>query len=253
VTPLFSEVAQLGDAAFERAFLAGERCAKLFLSGEGDFGFGEGGMSDVALLAKLFESGGEGGESGLAFAFADFQGGSGIGEDLAFAGAFLFLGGEALDFEDDGLDFLFEEALGVLEGLKFTLTGGDGNFLGAKIGLGLLEAGLDLGLFGGQGAFLASGFGDLILELGGGGLEFGDLVFASENGGGGLAAAVAVQVAAGENAVAIEEFAGGGDKIVEAESGAGGFGGGGEVRGNEGGAKEAAQKGLNGVIGGDDG
>ncbi len=88
------------------------------------------------------------------------------GEGGAFLDTFLLLGGEALNFVDDGVDFLVERARGVLQGVEFALVGGDGDFLGAQLGLGLLEAGLEFGLFAEQNTFGAALLGDFLLKGG---------------------------------------------------------------------------------------
>ena len=173
-------------------FLAGERSAQLVLGGQRHFGFRQRGIGRIALLAQGFLRSGQGGDAGLPIALARFQAGGLRGQPLAFARAFRLLRGQAVDLIDDGLDFLQEEAGRILQGVEFALAGGDGHFPGAQFGLGLLQAGLQLGLLAEQRAFAPADFGDVLLQGSRRAVQVGDLVFAAEDGSGRRAGTVAV-------------------------------------------------------------
>src|SRR5437773_593047 len=85
--------------------------------------------------------------------------------------------------------------------------GGNGDFLGLEFGLGLLQGGLEFGLLALQGAFAAADFGDQFLQFAQRGSQFRDLILAPENRGGRFAVAVAIEIAAGVNAVRAEQVA----------------------------------------------
>jgi hypothetical protein len=183
LAPLVHEAAQFAHALFKRrTFLAGEPGDGLFLAGELDLGFGEGGVGVIPLEAEVFDLGGQAVTRSWALASAPSVSAGGR-RGLRASGRIAILGGKAVDLVDDGVDALVEDATRVLEGVELALVGGDGDFLGAQFGLGLLEAGLEFGLLRLQGALVSAGFTDLFLELGELALEFGDLVLTGENRG----------------------------------------------------------------------
>ena len=150
----------------------------------------------------------------LALLVGRFQRGGPRGQVLAFGRALGLLGRQAVDLENHGLDFLGEQAGGVFQGLELALARGDGDLPRAQFGLRLLQAGLQLRLLAQERALLPAGVADAFLQGAGGLAQFGDLIFAAQDGGGRPAVAVAVQIAAGEDAVPVEQIARWGDEVV---------------------------------------
>ena len=169
-----------------------------------DFGFGQRSRGGIALLAQIFQRGGDFHDLLAQRALAGFEFGGLLGERGAFLRAFLFLRGEALDFVNDGVDLLVQQPLRSLQRVEFALMRGDGHFLLAQFGLRLLKTGLQRSLFTEQRALVAAQFIDLFLRLGDLRFQFGDLIFAAEDGAGGLAGTIAGT--AGIDAVAGEQF-----------------------------------------------
>ena len=120
---------------------------------------------------------------------------------------------EAADFIDDSLDLLAEHARGILQSLEFALAGRNGDLLRAQFRLRLLQASLELGLLAQERPLLAAHFADAFLQRGHCLAQIGDLILASEDGRGGLAGAMPVEVAARINAVPVEQIARGRDKV----------------------------------------
>src|SRR6266404_2979754 len=85
---------------------------------------------------------------------------------------------------------------------------GNGHFLGAKLRLGLLQAGLKLGLLALQRSFAQTRRAYLIVQPGESGLQFRNLVLAAQNRSRGLSVAVSVKITTGINSVPAEQFAG---------------------------------------------
>ena len=111
-----------------------------------------------------------------------------------------------------------------------------------------METGLKFSLFADQGAFLAAELFDAFLELGEFGLEFGDLVFPSEDGTGGIAGAMTVGGATGVDAMSAEQFSLGCDVSEVAATVAPGDGGAGQVGNDPRGVEQASQEWLHGGI-----
>src|SRR5207245_1726136 len=106
------------------------------------------------------------------------------------------------------INFLVEQALRVFQSIELAFMSGNGHFLGAKLGLRLLQAGLKLGLLALQGSFPLTGRAYLIVQPGESSLQFRNLVLPAQNRSGGFSVAVSIKVTTGINAVAAEQFAG---------------------------------------------
>ena len=225
----------------------------MLLGRERNFRFGERGGRRVAVLAEFVESGAELGDEFLGGLLAHFARGHLLGEGGALGVPFLLLRGEALNFVNDGVDLLVQDALGILQRLELAFVRGDGDFLSAQFSLGLLKAGLQRGLFALKHALAAADFRDLFLQDRELSLEFLDLIFAAENGRGSLAVAVAVDLTAGIDAVTVEQFAGAGDVIKLALRLAPSGGSRCEVVDNDPSSKQRGDERADGVVGFDDG
>ena len=103
-----------------------------------------------------------------------------------------------------------------MQRVELALARGDGHFLGAQFRLGLLQAGLQLRLFAEQRALAPADFGDAFLQCGRRACNSAIWFLRPENGCGAPCRNLAVQITAGENAVAVEQFALGRDKIKRA-------------------------------------
>ena len=101
----------------------------------------------------------------------------------------------------------------IRDSLEFALPNGNGNLVRPQFRLRVLQPRLELRLFARESAFAAADVIDALLQRRHGGLQFGDLIFAPEDGGGGVAGAVAVEVTACEDAVPVEQIPGWRDKI----------------------------------------
>ena len=145
--PLLDDLGQFADALLQGLLLLLERGAHLLLGGQGHLALGQAGVGRVALLAQRLQLGGQasppatGGPARALPASAARAARAG-----ALLQPFLLLGGQALNFVDDRVDLLVQQALRVLQRVELAFVGGDGHFLGAQFGLGLLQAGLQLGL-----------------------------------------------------------------------------------------------------------
>ena len=124
------------------------------------------GRGGVALLPQVFQARGQRGDPLLAGLLARFQRRRPLGQRGALVVAFLFLRGEALDFVNDGVDLLVQQAAGILQRIELALARGDGDFLLAQFVLRLLQAGLQFRLLAQQRAALAAGLGHALLEFG---------------------------------------------------------------------------------------
>ena len=71
--PLFHQIAQLGQALFQRPFLVAERRAQLLLRGQRHFGFRQRGASRLPLLAEIFQRGRPFRQAGLGLLLARFR------------------------------------------------------------------------------------------------------------------------------------------------------------------------------------
>src|SRR5437667_8504129 len=89
----------------------------------------------------------------------------------------------------------------------------DGDFLFAQLALRGLQSRLQRGLFAQQSAFAPTQSVDPLVEVVERLFQLGDLVLSSENRGRGLAGTIPIQIAAGINAIAVQQFAAARDKI----------------------------------------
>ena len=205
--PLLQRLRQLADALLQRLLLLAERRRKLLLRRERDLALGERGVGGVALLAEIFQFRRERGDFFLAGAFARFEFVQLRRQRVAFLQTFLLLRGEALDFKNDRLDFLVQQPVGILQRVELALARGDGDFLLAQFRLRLLQRRLQFGLLAQQRAAFAAHLGHAVLERGQFILQIGNLILAAQNGARRLGIAVAVQIAAGVNAVTAQQIA----------------------------------------------
>ena len=174
---------------------------------ERDLAFGERGVGGVALLPEIFQFRRQRGDFFLAGAFARFQFGQLRRQRVPLLQTFLFLRGEALDFKNHRLDFLVQQPVGILQRVELAFARGDGDFLLAQFRLRLLQAGLQFRLLAQQRAALAARLGDAFLDFRQFVLQIGDLIFPAKNRSRRLGIAVAVQIAAGVNAVPAQQIA----------------------------------------------
>ena len=127
-----------------------------------------------------------------------------------------------------------------MQRVEFTLACGDGHFVSAQFRLCLLQAGLQSGLLALESALALAELSDHFVKFAESRLEFGNLVFATENGG--RPFAVAVGVTAGENSVPVQQLPFQGDEIASAFAFAPGVGRRGEVRHNQRVAQQTVQQ-----------
>jgi hypothetical protein len=139
VPAVFDQLAEFLDALFERDLLPGEGGAVLFLACQGHFDFGERGLGLIALLAQGFQSFGNRGHTVPGRLFLPGQLIDARGQGGTLLQALLFLGGEALNLINDGIDLLCQRALGILQGIELALACGNLDLLGAEFNLGLLH------------------------------------------------------------------------------------------------------------------
>src|SRR5438552_3483825 len=90
---------------------------------------------------------------------------------------------------------------------------GDGDFLFAQLALRGLQSCLQSGLFAQQFTFAPTQSVDPVVEFIERLFQLDDLVLSSENRGRRLAGTIPVQIAAGINAIAVQQFAAARDKI----------------------------------------
>ena len=121
-------------------------------------------------------------------------------------GALFFLGGKALDLVNDGVDFLMQKALGILQREEFPFPRCNRHFLCAQLGLGVLQAGVQSGLFTLQSPLRATDFRNAHLQFRQGFRQRRDLVFPPENRRRGFAVRLSVVLTARKNTVAAQDF-----------------------------------------------
>src|ERR1035437_2116100 len=187
---LLDDLREFADALLQRRALLAERRRQLLVRRERDLAFCQGGIRLVTLLPEIFQFHRERGDLVLSGAFARFKFVQAGRERLAFLQTFLLLRGKTLHFKYDCLDFLVQQAVGILQRLELALARGNGNFLLAQFRLRLLQTGLQFRLLAQQRAALAARLGDEILQFVQFSLKFGNLVFTAENGTRCLAVAV---------------------------------------------------------------
>ena len=207
--PLLDHLRQLADALLQRLPLLLERGAHLFLGRERHLAFGQAGVGGVALLAQVLQSGGQRPRPATGRPVRAFRTRRARAASAArFCSAFLFLRGQALNLVNDGVDLLVQQALGILQRIELAFVRGDGHFLGAQLGLRLLQAGLQVRSARSaarRGLRLTSATS--LLQFRQRRLQLGDLVLAAQDRGRRLAVAVAVDIAAGVNAVPAQQLA----------------------------------------------
>ena len=103
---LLGQLAQLRDALFERLLLLAKGGAQLLFGRQGDLRFSESAVGLIAMLAQPLEAAAYFGDLLLERALASLEFGGLSGKDVALLDSFLFLGCQALDFIDDGVNFL---------------------------------------------------------------------------------------------------------------------------------------------------
>ena len=180
---------------------------QLFLRRQRDFAFSQCRIGRIALLAQCFQPFGQLRHLYLPRAFLRFRF---VAFGLPFGAhlrAFPFLGGETLDFINDGLHFLQQQPLRILKRAKLAFVCGNGYFLGAQFRLGLLQTGLQFDLFFFQGAATAADFGHFSLQFFNSAAQFGNLISTAKDRAGSFSIAIAVVVPAGVNAVGAQQVA----------------------------------------------
>ena len=166
---------------------------------------------------------------------------------------FLLLGGQALDFVNDGIDLLVQQALRVLQRVELAFVGGNGHFLGAQFGLRLLQAGLQLGLLALQRALAAADFGDLLLQLRPAAARSSAIwFFRPRMEAGALPSPLPLLAAAGVNAVPAQQLAAQGHVVEGAAALPPGGGGGVQVAHDARHAQQALQQRADGSLALDD-
>lgn len=148
-------VAELGDglgkffqALFEGLLLVGQGSEGFLAGGKVDFGLGELFVGLVSLATGLFELLGKVLEGGFGVCGLVLEAFGVCGQLVSLGEGFFLLASEGLDFEEDGLNFLAKQGLGVAEGGVLAFGGCEGDFGGFEVGLGLLQLSLQGGLFG---------------------------------------------------------------------------------------------------------
>jgi len=108
---LLNDLRKFADALRQRLLLLAERRRKLLVRCERDFAFGQRGVRGVTLLAQIFQFVCQCGDIFLRGAFARFQFVQLRRQRVAFLQTFLLLRREALDFKNDGVNFLVQQAI----------------------------------------------------------------------------------------------------------------------------------------------
>ena len=140
--PLLDDLRQLAEPLVERLLLLLEGGAHLLFRGQRHPAFGQPGVGGVALLAQAFQLRRQFRHLRLAGLLARFAFPGPGRQPGALLQPFLFLRGQALDLINDRINLLVQQALGILQRVELAFVRGDGDFLGAQLGLRLLQAGL---------------------------------------------------------------------------------------------------------------
>src|ERR1035437_7745013 len=126
---LLDDLREFADALLQRRALLAERRRQLLVRRERDLAFGQRRVRHVARLPEIFQFFGQRGNLLLSGAFTRYEFVQLGRERLAFLQTFLLLRGKTLHFKHDRLDFLVEQAVGILQRLELALARGNGNFL----------------------------------------------------------------------------------------------------------------------------
>ena len=174
---------QFAHARLQRTALALMGSRQLLFGRKGDFGVVENLTRGVPAVAQVFQPTAQFGHQSGGVEFALFPFGHLGGQRFALLEIARLLARQGVQVAVHLAQADFQRALGGLEGIELTLTGGHGDLLLTQFHPHLFQRQLQGGLFELQGRLFLGGLREASLKGGDLGLEFGDLIFAPQNAG----------------------------------------------------------------------
>ena len=233
--------AEFADAGLERAALTLVGGQQLLLGGEGDLGVVEGLARGIAPIAQLFQATAQFGDLGPGIEFALLPLGHLGGKRFPLLDIARLLTGQGLEIPIDLSQANLKRPLGGLKCIELALTGGHGDLLLAQFHPHLFESQLQGRLLGLESPLLPTGLGDAVLQRGDLGLEFGDLILATQDARRRLARGALGST--GEYAEPVEDLARGRHEVPAGPSPAGQGQGGVQVGHDQGATQQSRHEG----------